>query len=276
MGEGETLATAGQSDGSKKWHPPKWLFTVLLVLFSAGALFLLLGRGLLLFDYITSRLPLLLPLAVTLLSISTRATEIRNYEAVLKTSNDIAIGIISFDIWAFSASHSDPTGRVLVDPNTMIRGDFVLAFLIIGLFTAVGCLVLTHYNFKTTFTRHRAMLVGLITSMLVYIAPFGVLQPVPPPKAPGPTMVAVHDYTVVIPYRDPEITRYAPSILTSRPFVHFERSVSAPNAQAAAGLGVQRFLASTESDQVRGKNRSSAPEKVLVSQSDVLAVEQTK
>jgi hypothetical protein len=103
---------------------------------------------------------LVLPLAVTLLSIFTRAADIKSYESVLKISNDITIGIISFDIWAISAKSSDHYGRVMVNPTTMISGDFVIPLLLSGLLISVGCVVLTHYKFSSPITRQRLLLVG--------------------------------------------------------------------------------------------------------------------
>src|SRR5690349_2560731 len=78
-------------------------FTWILFSFVVIAIYVLLAHGHALFAWIAASLPLLLPLAVTVLSIFARAADIRSYESVLRVSNDIAIGIISFDIWAVSA-----------------------------------------------------------------------------------------------------------------------------------------------------------------------------
>jgi peptidoglycan/LPS O-acetylase OafA/YrhL len=175
-----------------------WTFGALLLAGVILALYVLLWRGVPLFKWVAAYLPFLLPLAVTVLSIFTRAADIRNYESVLKFANDLAIGIISFDIWAISASRSDPTGRVLVNPEIMISGDFVIPLLLVGLLIAVGCVVLTQYTFQDTQTKQRWLLVGLITAAIVYVAPFGLVEHVPQSQA---KLVAdSHRYTVVIPY----------------------------------------------------------------------------
>lgn len=269
----ENGAPAGDNDDGSVTALDRWGFPAAVFVGTLLSLYAFIFHGLAIFDFVTSRLPLLLPLAVTVLSIFTRATEITNYEAVLRTSNDLAIGIISFDIWMFSASHSDIAGRVLVNPDRMIRGDFVLAFLVVGLFTSVGCLVLTHYKFKTTRNRHRALLVGFLTSVLVYVMPFGVLQAVPPLKTAEPaTLVQLHRYTVAIPYQDPEVIRFAPSVLRDRLFVRYERDISAPDPESAKTLATQRFLSGPESDAVRGRSRAaSANLKVSIVQKDILA-----
>ncbi len=215
-----------------------------------------------LFAWIAAYLPLLLPLAVTVLSIFARAADIRSYESVLRISNDIAIGIISFDIWAVSVSRSDPTGRILVNSTTMISGDFVLPFLLAGLLVAVGCVVLVHYNFQVEETKYRWMLVGLVASILVYIAPFGVLDTVPQPTA------EVRRYIVVIPYQDPGIVRVAPTVLRGRFFARFEREIEATSIAAAQEVAVQRFLANSESNQFKGKSG----EKVVIQQENVLVI----
>jgi hypothetical protein len=190
---------------------PSWVFRTSLGLVLLILVYVLLWHGVRVFTFITERLPLLLPLAVTVMSIATRATDIKSYEAVLKTSNDIAIGIISFDIWLLSARTE--TGRVLVNPNTMIRGEFAIAFLVIGMATAVGCLVLAHYEFRSSHATQRGLLVGFLVSVLVYVAPFGVLERVPPPRPPGPPTAEIRHYTVAIPYQDPGIVDYAPTFL---------------------------------------------------------------
>ena len=105
-----------------RWFSGDWRFGAPLLAGVMVALYILLWHGLPLFKWVAANLPLLLPLAVTVLSIFTRAADIRNYESVLKIANDIAIGIISFDIWAISASRSDPSGRILVNPERMISG----------------------------------------------------------------------------------------------------------------------------------------------------------
>jgi hypothetical protein len=238
---------------------------ILRAFFGVGvllALYILLMHGLAVNKAIAANLPLLLPLAVTVLSIFTRAADIRNYEAVLKISNDIAIGIISFDIWAISASRSDPSGRVLVNPATMIRGDFVLPFLLFGLLVAVGCVVLTHYHFPDTRAKHRWLLVGFAAAVIVYIAPFGVLESVPREARP----LESRHYTVVIPYQDPDIVRYAPTALRERRLVWFERNVEATSPTDARAAGLKRFLESSASDRV--KSRSG--EKVVIRQEEVL------
>ncbi len=251
---------------------PNWIFRTILGLVLVTVVYVLLWHGLGVFSFITDRLPLLLPLAVTVMSIFTRATEIRSYEAVLKTSNDIAIGIISFDIWLLSA-RSEASGRVLVNPNAMIRGDFVLAFLVLGMATAVGCLVLTHYEFRGTREKQRWLLGGFLASAVVYITPFGVLEKVPPPQPPGPPTVAIRHYTVAIPYKDPGIIRYAPMLLRNRSFVRFEKNVEATSVESARAAAVERFLASPESDQVKPKGKTKKAEKVDIDQKELLVVE---
>ena len=248
-----------------------WLFGLLLSVGVIASGYVLLWHGITVYEWVAAHLPLLMPLAVTILSIFTRATEVRNYEAVLKMSNDIAIGIISFDIWAVSASRSSSSGRVLVDVNSMIRSDFVLPFLLCGLLVAVGCVVLTHYPFKGERTKQRWLLVALLTSILVYIAPFGALEAVPAPEPPGPPVAELRQYTVVIPYQDPGITGFAPTYLRNRFFLRIEKSVEATSVSTAQALGVKRFLDGPDSDQV--KSKSTTGEKVEVRQPDVMAFE---
>lgn len=249
-------------------HPAEWRFRALLVAAALGILYVLLRHGLTLFQAVSDNLPLLLPLAVTVLSIFTRATEIKNAESVLKMSNDIAIGIISFDIWAISASRSDPSGRIMVNATTMISGDLVLPFLLAGLLIAVGCVVLTNYTFEAARTRQRWLLGGFVASVLVYMAPFGVKQPVSAAANSGP-VVRLKTYSVVIPYQDPEITRFAPTFLHTRWFLKLEKHVEAGSDSAAAQLGLQRFMAGPESNRIR----SSSDTKVVVDSTGLVAVE---
>ena len=246
------------------------IFGMLLTMGAIGVAYVLLWHGINVFTRITASLPLLLPLAVTVMSIVTRATDIRSFEAVLKTSNDIAIGIISFDIWLFSA-RSEPAGRVLVNPSTMIRGEFALAFLVIGLVTAVVSLILTHYEFRSPVAKRRALFVGFVASVLVYIAPFGVLEVVPAERpAAAHKTVAVSQFDIAIPYKDPAIASIRPALFENRLFVHFERDVEAPSADDAKALAVQRFLASLESNQAAGKNVKRTGDKVEVAQNAIL------
>lgn len=251
---------------------PNWMFrSVLGLLLLAGA-YLLLWHGVKVFTFITDRLPLLLPLAVTAMSIATRATEMKSYEAVLRTSNDIAIGIISFDIWLLSA-RSETLGRALVNPITMIRSEFVLAFLVIGIVTAVGCLVLTHYEFQNPRATQRGLLVGFLVAVLVYIAPFGVLEEVPPPKPAGLARATIRQYTVAIPYQDPNMFDIAPTFLKSRFFVRFEKSIDATSIESARAVAVQRFLSSPDSDRVKPKGKPKIAEKIEIDQKEMLVVE---
>jgi hypothetical protein len=247
-----------------------WRFQAVLVAALLACGYVSLRYGLFINAAIAANLPLLLPLAVTVLSIFTRASDIRNYESVLKISNDLAIGIISFDIWAISASRSDAAGRVLVNATKMIRGDFVIPFLLSGLLISVGCVVLTHYGFKGERTKRRSLLVGLLASVLIYIAPFGALEQVPPPAPPPDSKTAsIRKYTVVIPYQDPGIVGFAPTFLRDRLLVRFERNIDASSLSDAEALAIQRFSASSESNQV--KNR--AGEKVIIRKDQVLVVE---
>ena len=234
--------------------------------------YVLLWHGLWVFGTVSNYLPLVLPLAVTVLSIFPRATELRSYEAVLKVSNDIAIGIISFDIWALSASRSDSAGRILVNKDVMIQGDFVLPFLLSGLFVALGCAVLTNYShsFKNDQTRRRWLEGAFAASVLVYLAPFGLIQPIPPPTEVVARTAELRPYTVVVPYQDPGIIGFAPSFLKDRLLVRFERSVVATDQADARAKGIDRFLGSPEALQVKSTNRS----KVLISKDDVLVIPQ--
>jgi len=261
----------GTSEQKARDLMPDWLFRTLLVLGIAVVGSALLMAGLQVFGYTTARLPLLLPLAVTVMSIVIRLPAIRTYEAVLKTSPDIAIGIISFDIWLLSA-RSEATGRVLVNPSTMIRGEFVLSFLVLGMVTAVVCLVLIHYSFESPRAKQRGLLMGLVWSLLVYVAPFGVLEPVPPPPPPGPATAVIGRYTVAIPYQDPGIIEYAPTFLKQRYLVHFETDVEGVSTEAAQASAIQRFLSSSDSDQVKRRRGTTTPEKVTISQDYVLVV----
>lgn len=251
-----------------RWLSGDWRFGALLLVGVAVSIYILLWHGLPLFKWVAAYLPLLLPLAVTVLSIFTRAADIRNYESVLKIANDIAIGIISFDIWAISASRSNPSGRILVNPETMISGDFVLPFLLSGLLIAVGCVVLTQYRFQDPRTKQRWLLVGLIASIVVYVAPFGLVEPVPHLQAkPSPD---VRRYTVVIPYQDPGIMRVAPTFLQERYFAQFERNIEATDQANARATALKRFLSSAVSDQFKTKGG----EKVRVYEPGILLVAQ--
>src|SRR5690348_14729148 len=136
-----SVASQNLDISSKTWGRPDWIFASVIVLIAGLLVYVFLRHGISLFTRVAAWLPLLLPLAVTILSIFTRAADIRNFESVLKISNDIAIGIISFDIWAISASRSDASGRVLVNSQEMIDSTFVLPFLLLGLLVAVGCVV---------------------------------------------------------------------------------------------------------------------------------------
>jgi hypothetical protein len=243
----------------------EWKFRSGLVIVGFLVLLTLLWQGVDIFKAIVAHLPLVLPLAVTILSILTRAPNIRNFESVLLMSNDIAIGIISFDIWALSASRGDVSGRILVNATTMISGDFALPFLLLGLFVALGCVVLTNYKFQREDTKRRLLFVAFVGSIIVYLAPFSVLQPVPPPKPPA---AEIRHYTVVIPYQDPGITRIAPALLSNKRLVHFEKDIEAINASDARTNGIQRFMGSSESNQIKSAKR----EKVIIQQENVLVV----
>ncbi len=246
----------------------EWRFRGLLLIASVGVLYLLLWQGLKVFEAVSANLPLLLPLAVTVLSIFTRATEIKNAESVLKMSNDISIGIISFDIWAISASRSDPNGRIMVNPDTMISGNLVLPFLLAGLLIAVGCVVLTNYNFRSPRAKNRWLLGGFIASVLVYVAPFGVKQRATT-LIPGSGMLGVRRYTVGIPYQDPDLINFAPTFLRNRKFIRVEEDVLATNDSSAAASALQRFMSSPEAIQVKTKVGA----KVLVRPEELLVVE---
>ncbi len=252
---------------SSKPRIPGWVFGVALFVFAAVVLYLFLWHGLRVFGWISANLPLLLPLAVTVLSIFTRATDVRTAESVLKMSNDLAIGVISFDIWMLSASRSDPAGRIMVNPTIMISGDLVLPFLLAGLLLAVGCVVLTNYKFQSDAGKHRWLLAGLVAAVVIYLAPFGVRRPVGTDPA-GLPLVSVRLYSVVIPYTDPDITAMAPTFLRNKRLVQLEDGISAPSDSAAAAIGFQRFMASPASDRVRPKPGG----KVDVDQTAILVV----
>jgi len=241
-------------------------FWVQAIIATTGLTYLILWQGLVLFNAVAAYLPLLLPLAVTVLSVLPRATELKTYDSVLKVSNDVAIGIISFDIWALSASRSDPEGRILVNSTTMIRGEFVLPFLLAGFFIALSCAVLTNFanSFKSSQIRQRSLLVALIASILVYLLPFGVIEPIPTPSAPAQT-AAVNNFSVVIPYRDPTITGVAPAYLADKYLLRVEPNVRATDHSDARAKGVQQFLES--SDAVQAKNRR---ERVVVDYAQVV------
>lgn len=257
-----TAQAEARPDAGQAPPPSDRSFLVILVAIAALVLYVFLWHGITAFTVISANLPLLLPLAVTVLSVFTRAADIRSSENVLKISNDIAIGIISFDIWALSASRSDPAGRIMVNSDTMISGDFVLPFLLAGLLIAVGCVVLTNYSFKSQQSKQRWLLVGLVAAVVVYIAPFGVKRPATGESAGKRT------YAVVIPYQDSDITSMAPSLVRERRFFAVEEGVRASNDSTAAELGVRRFLASSVSDRARRR----PGEKVTVSTADVLVI----
>jgi hypothetical protein len=256
---------------------PTRAFGFILLLFSLTIGYLLLFRGVEFFVWITERLPLLLPLAVTVMSIATRATDIRSYEAVLKTSNDIAIGIISFDIWLLSA-RSAQSNQVFVNSRTIIRGDFAIAFLVLGLVVAVGSLILTHYDFVTQQGKQRALLTGFVFAALVYVAPFGVLEPVKT-QAPAPTKptVAMRRFGVAIPYDDPGARSYASGALAKLRFAHFESNIMAPSPEEAKAQATKNFLASSDSNQVKSisdkKGRVPGEKKVALDENGILVAE---
>jgi hypothetical protein len=271
--ENSDVQSPAPTNDLKKANYNSGLNLLLVILFILCA-YAILTRGLGLFNAVAANLPLLLPLVVTLLSILTRAGEIKTVESVLKISNDLAIGIISFDIWAISASKSDPTGRVLVNSTTMINGDFVLPFLLAGLVVAVGCVVLTRLDFKDSLYKTRWLGIAFGASLLVYIAPFGVLQPI---QAAPSQAAQMRQFTVAIPYQDPVIISFAPTYLRDRQFFQIERNVAATTLSDAKEIAVKRFLESTDSDQVRTKNRPKSNdvgvEKVNIRRDDILVVE---
>ena len=271
MDHGEPESELGTYGRQGRFSTPWWRFCLILLVVFLITAYVLLWHGIGLYEKIAANLPLLLPLVVTILSVFTRVADIRNYEAVLKMSNDIAIGIISFDIWAISASRSNPAGRVLVNEKMMIRGDFVLPFLLLGLLIAVGCVVLTHYNFREEPTKHRWLLIALVTSILMYVAPFGVLERIPTSEPPASARAEIRKYTVIIPYQDPGIISYAPTVLRNRVLVRFEKDVEATSYASAQAIGVKLFLDEPESDQVRSKSRNG--DKVVIRNQEVLAVE---
>jgi hypothetical protein len=205
------------------------------------------------FKAVAANLPLLLPFTVTILSIFTRASDIKNAESVLRMSNDIAIGIVSFDIWALSASRSDPSGRIIVNRTTMISGDFVLPFLLCGLLVAVGCVVLTRYPFQNDTAKFRTLLTAFVVTITVYSFPFGVLEPIVPEHLPAPVVGVPRYYTVAIPFQDPSVAKLFPAALSSRRFVWIEKGIKATSASDAQGGAVNSFMAGSESDQAREK-----------------------
>lgn len=244
-------------------------FIIVLIFLSVILAYFLLIYGKTFFHWVSDNLPLLMPLAVTVLSIFTRAADIRNYESVLKISNDIAIGIISFDIWAISAQ-SGNHGNVLVNAMKMIDGGFVIPLLLAGLLVSVGCVVLTHYKFSSTVLRQRFLLIGFIVSIMVYVMPFGILQPI---EHRVTNTRSINKYTVIIPYEDPGVTRLAPTVLRDRLFVQFERDIDAVTPLAAQEAAVQQFLASDTSDLYRRDKRDDEG-KVVVRKSRILVVDQ--
>jgi len=219
-----------------------YILIIALVFVSFAALML---RGIETYRWVAAHLPLLLPLAVTILSILTRASGIQNIESVLKMSNDIAIGIISFDFWAISASRTERTGRIFVNPDTMIDGEFVIPLLLSGLIIAVGCVVLNYYGFSTQRAKLRWLFVGFIASILVYVAPFGILEP-------AHSANELQQYSVLIPYQDPSLTRIAPRFLKERRLVRFEGYVEGTTSDDARKRAIERFLSSADPDQVMG------------------------
>ncbi|MGA2468348.1 MAG: hypothetical protein ABSH06_28900 [Thermodesulfobacteriota bacterium] len=243
----------------------EWVFRIGLLIVGSAILIALFSKGVDIFKAFVAHLPLILPLAVTILSILTRAPSIRDFESVLMMSNDIAIGIISFDVWAFSASRNDAFGRILVNPTTMIRGDFALPFLVLGLFVALGCVVLTRYPYQKESNKRRWLLIIFMASVVVYLAPFSALEPLPQPK---PHAAEIRQFTVAIPYQDPRITRIAPALLGNKQLVHFEKNIEATNASDARTNGIQRFMASSESNQIK----SAKGDKVIIQQENVLVV----
>jgi len=240
-------------------------FRILLLLVCLLILAALYLNGVEIFKFFAAHLPLVLPLAVTALSILTRAPNIRGLESILMMSNDIAIGIISFDIWAFSASRSDASGRILVNPSTMISGEFALPFLLLGIFVALGCVVLTRYPYQKETSKRRWLLMIFMASVIVYAAPFFTLVPIPQPKPP---VTELRQFTVVIPYQDPTITRIAPALISNKRFVQFEKNVEATNISDARKIAIDNFMNNPESNQVKGTKN----DKVIIQQENVLVV----
>lgn len=266
-----------QTNGSEqRVQPPEhqpqtgeWKVRGIIMIVGVGVLSGFLLQGHAIFTAIAANLPLLLPLAVTILSIFTRASDIKDFESVLNMSSDIAIGIISFDIWAISVSRSDPSGRVLVNPTTMISGNFVIAFLLSGLSVAIGCVVLTRYPFREARTKRIWLFIALVVAVIVYLAPFGAREPIPKPQPES------RQFTVVIPYQDPKIIQILPAFLSNRRLVRVEKNVAATNASDAKTEGINRFMNSKESNQIKSAmGEKLVYQKVVYQEEDVLAFAQ--
>jgi 4-amino-4-deoxy-L-arabinose transferase-like glycosyltransferase len=185
---------------------------------------IILVYGLRLGERLADNLPLVLPLAVTMLSIFTRASDLRDYE-------------------------------------------FVMPLLILGLIVAVGCVVLTHYKFGSDRVRRRSLLCALLVTLIVYFSPFALREPVPPPL-PEPATAEIGAYTVAIAYQDPGIIDFAPTYLKSRYLLRVERQVAATGIEDAKAIALQRFLADSESNLVKGK----LGEKVAIPQDRILVL----
>jgi hypothetical protein len=246
-----------------------WVFYGLLLGAIVLALYALFSHGREYANYVADHLPLLLPLIVVVLSMFTRLGHMKTYESLLTISNDIAIGVISFDIWVLSA-RSDTTGRILVNAKTMISGSLSLTFLISGVVLAVGCVVLNQQHFSNRRLKERWLLVGLVVSILVYVAPFAVLEPVPVPKPAEQPKLEVALYTVVVPYQDPGITALGPKYLGQRLLAYIAQGVEATDAAEARRLALQRFAASPESELVPTKAAPKGGGKVAVYQDQVV------
>jgi len=249
--EGQVGGAAGVPNPHSTWPYITKIGVIFVLAFATGYVFLFHGHQF--FTRTKDLLPLLLPLVVTLLSIFTRAAEIRTLEGILKISNDIAIGIISFDIWAISVSKSDPKGRILVSAHEMIDGELVMTFLMFGLVTAVGCLVATNYNYKNYINKYLMLTGALLFSIVIYLIPFGQIQEIPADPRPPVVAAESHRYTVVIPYQDPAITKVAPAFLDDRYFASIFDGIVAPSKADAKEVAMKLFLNSSYSDQYKNK-----------------------
>lgn len=255
-----------------------WVFLGTLSVCAIAILYLLMTQGVFLVRWASGHLPLLLPLVVTLLSVLTRAMELKDIESVLKISNDLAIGIISFDIWALVAKESNPLGYVLVNQTTIISGDAVMPYFLIGILVAVGCVVISHYpypphNYKNH--KKRWLLIGLFVSVVVYLMPFGALEPIPTIAKQGTLDLNKKNYIVVIPYQDPNITKIAPGILRNRYFAHIEK-IDSDSPLSAQKIVLGNFTNGTESNILDLHRKSTDPkEKVEIDQSRIITFPST-
>jgi hypothetical protein len=262
-----------EANPPKRSKLPAWTFEAITVL-------LLLVLAALSFNYIkhvfriaSQSLPLILPLAVTALSILTRARDLRNYGSFLNICNDVAIGIISFDIWSISTKANEGTNLVMVNTTEGIPADFGILLLLAGLGISVASVVVTNFQFQNDSTKNRASLAILCLALLVYALPFFLLEEVTAPTAPAahPETSAERTYTAIVEYEDPKI-RAINNHYVGRLFVSTPMTITAGSAAEAKKIAKAQFLGSEESLKLPEKGATS-DDRYAVTERNVIVFE---